>query len=455
VPGVIEVDLDTGDRTPVTGGIIGFGEGPQLDQPQSITLDPANNRALIADQGLQAVMAFDLDTGDRTLHSDNSDQLYPQFGRLEGIAMDASHNRVLVVSGSSPKLLAVNLDTGERSEVTEQGLWNAAAPIELLLDEAAGRVILADFHLRSLLSLDPSRGEMAHFSRGQTGEGRSFSGPDAIAHDPDRNQVLFVNSTKHALVRVDLTDGGRSRFSTYGSGPEFKYPRDMVVDRANNRALVSNYSGAEVLEINLDNGDRAVMSGGTTAAGPALDSPAQLALDEAGGRVLVIDHGLDDIVAVDLATGDRSVVYEASLNLSSFSEPGAIAYDRPNNRILLIGGGELHALNLDSGTRSILSDYNTGNGPAFSGAYAVAYGLEPGHAIVKQYKSLMRVDLANGNRTLISGEGKGDGPVFLDAELFVLDRNGQRAFVFDRLRRALMVTNLDPAVDHDRAIASE
>ena len=79
-------------------------------------MDVANNRALVEDPCLDAVVAVDLTTGARTILSNNTtpDNTTP-FVNSQGIALDATNNRALVVDITQAMVIAVDLTTGARS----------------------------------------------------------------------------------------------------------------------------------------------------------------------------------------------------------------------------------------------------------------------------------------------------------------------------------------------------
>jgi DNA-binding beta-propeller fold protein YncE len=82
--------------------------------PRGIALDSANNRDLVVDSSLAAVVAVDFSTGDRTILSDNATGTGPNFLFPEGIALDSANNRVLVVDSSLAAVIAVEPISGNR-----------------------------------------------------------------------------------------------------------------------------------------------------------------------------------------------------------------------------------------------------------------------------------------------------------------------------------------------------
>jgi DNA-binding beta-propeller fold protein YncE len=109
---VVAVDFSTGERTILSDSVTGMG--PNFLSPRGIALDSANNRALVVDSSLAAVVAVDFSTGDRTILSDNATGTGPNFLFPEGIALDSANNRVLVVDSSLAAVIAVEPISGNR-----------------------------------------------------------------------------------------------------------------------------------------------------------------------------------------------------------------------------------------------------------------------------------------------------------------------------------------------------
>ena len=112
---VVVIDLNTGSRTILSDATTPDGINP-LSSPRSIALDSANNRALVLeDLILDTVVAVDLVTGARTILSDtttpdgNNALITPQ-----SITLDVANNRALVVDSNLKAVVAIQLDTGER-----------------------------------------------------------------------------------------------------------------------------------------------------------------------------------------------------------------------------------------------------------------------------------------------------------------------------------------------------
>jgi DNA-binding beta-propeller fold protein YncE len=83
--------------------------------PWEIAFDAANNRVLVTDSGLSALMAVDLTSGERSIFADLEIGSGPPFTYVQGIAVDADNRRAFVADGDLEALFVVELGSGERA----------------------------------------------------------------------------------------------------------------------------------------------------------------------------------------------------------------------------------------------------------------------------------------------------------------------------------------------------
>ena len=69
----------------------------------------------MVDNGLDALVAIDLDSGARSVLSDDNTGTGPNLGTPRGIALDSTNNRALVVDSGLDALIVIELDSGERA----------------------------------------------------------------------------------------------------------------------------------------------------------------------------------------------------------------------------------------------------------------------------------------------------------------------------------------------------
>ena len=147
-----------------------------------------------------------------------------------------------------------------------------------------------------------------------------------------------------------------ARINAYGAA--FSNPFGVVLDSANNRALVTDYSLGALVAVDLTTGARTIVSNSSTPdAVNAFNNPYGVVLDSANNRALVTDYRLGALVAVDLTTGARTIVSNSSTPdaVNAFSNPYGVVLDRANNRALVIDHQALVAVDLVNGQRVFFS----------------------------------------------------------------------------------------------------
>ena len=143
-------DPDDGSDTSVGSGAIAF------DSPYAIVLDSTNNRLLVADDGLDAIVAVSLASGtqgNRSIFSRGGSSAVGSGDAFEtphGLALDSANNRLLVTDTGLNAIVAVALDTGNRSILSggEAGIGSGEAlrsPESIVLDSTNERLLVADY----------------------------------------------------------------------------------------------------------------------------------------------------------------------------------------------------------------------------------------------------------------------------------------------------------------------
>lgn len=329
---------------------------------------------------------------------------------------------------------------GNRSEQTVV-VWNKAlvAPSDVVLDEARGRALVVDEFLDELVSIDVESGERRTLARLTRSGGPSIELPRGIALDTERDRVLLTDVATGALMSIDL-DG---QASAIVSGPdrgtgELSLLTDLVLH--DGRALVVDYGRKTLVSIDLDTGDRDIVSGGPSeddmvGQGPALEAPTDVTIDPVRNRALVVDIATDTLIGIDLVTGDRTVVAspEAGCRLESV-DPHGVAYDATRDRVLIVGWGSDSLIGIDLETcEQWRSDAEHGAGPTFGRPERVAIDSRDRYAYVADGVpgALVRVDLESGERTIMTRPAAGTGEPFIRPAHIALDEERHQALVMD------------------------
>jgi len=440
-------------------------------KPAAIALDSLNNRFLVIDEGLDAVIAVDLTTKARTVLSDNStpDTNNP-FDWPRSIAIDSDNNRALLTDSSLDAVIAVDLTTGARTILSDNSTPDAANPLYnprgIVLDSANNRALVADSPLNSIIAVDLTTGARTILSDDSTPDANNpFVWPEGIALDSTNNRALVTDGSLYglgAVIAVDLTTGARtilSDDSTPDANNPFDEPRDITIDSANNRALVTNgghFSQAAVIAVDLTTGARTILSDDSTPdANNPFVWPKGITLNSANNRALATDSYWDTVIAVDLTTGVRTVLYDNHIPDANnpFVYPEGIALDSANNRALVIDSLKaVIAVDLTTGERTVLSDNRTPDDYSSWGDVPrdIALDINNNRVLVTDYNifnptsvALIAVDLTTGVHTIFSNNSTPDANNPLrQPEAIALDNPNNRFLVTDPNLDAVIAVDL-------------
>ncbi|HED52356.1 MAG TPA: hypothetical protein ENI83_02250 [Gammaproteobacteria bacterium] len=362
---VVSIDLATGVRTILSGNGQPDTEN-EFSSPAALALDELNSQLFVADPGLPAVVAVDLETGRRTILSDNDapDNARNALQKPVGLALDRRNNRLLLTDQGLDALLAVDMRSGSRTILSDGRLPDAnnglGSPNDVLIDRANRRLLVADSVLDAVVAVDLETGARTIISDSNTPDNtNALASPASMALDSVNNRLWVADTTLDAVVEVDLSTGSRTVISSNDTpvdAPPLELPRSIVYDEPRSRLLVLDSSAKAVMSVDINTGARTILSDNNTAdAANAFDFPRSMVLDEANNRVLVTDQGA--IIAVDLNSGARSIAADSAV--TGLDSPQDIVLDGTAADQVLVLDDSLQAvlaINLRNGTRRIVSD---------------------------------------------------------------------------------------------------
>ncbi len=212
---LIGIDLTTGHRTIISDNNTPDG-GEALVTPLGVTLDSNNNRVLILDGGsTNTLVAVDLTTGIRSVFSDNT---IPDdentFSKPSNITLDSANNRALVTS-TNIGILAVDLDLGTRTVISDDtippdGTNELGTVNAITIDSANNRALVVDSYLRAVLAVDLTTGARTILSDNTAPNDKNiFFYPAGLAMDTINNRLLVLDTNAQAVIAVDLESGQR------------------------------------------------------------------------------------------------------------------------------------------------------------------------------------------------------------------------------------------------------
>ena len=275
----------------------------------------------ISDKTISTLFEYDWESGEKStlanINTPNTDVslLFPL-----AITHDPAMGALLVLdnanqfpgaspSSAAPRLLSVDVDTGEKTTLFS---FNSFVTLnDLTLNPTNRLLYTAESSYIRRVDLSPDTPTSTFFS--------AFNIPDqtvlfnttrAVALDAPNERLLVVDPVADTVFAVQLSDGKRSVLSN-ATQPEnesvdLRFPKDIVVDGANNRALVIDSTRDGIVGIDLDTGERTVVwqNSENSLLGDSVINPEALAFHSLYNIALVIDDVKDTLMALDLETGD-------------------------------------------------------------------------------------------------------------------------------------------------------
>jgi sugar lactone lactonase YvrE len=307
---IVDVDLTTGKTVIVPTGITPDNK-LSLDEPFDIEINSSANVAYVSDTDRAAIITLNLDTGARTLLSDNTISTglsNIEFVAVKGIVLDATNNRLLVSDSGKKAIIAVALDTGARTLVSDNTIEGGSStfdftnPRYIALDAANNRALVLDGTTLAAVSL--ATGARTILSDNSMA-GIALSSNSDLTVDIIGNRVLIAS--QHRVTAVDLDTGLRTVLVDNSISTEYQSPLGITIDPQNNRIILIDNWYRTVSAIDLTSATRILLASGSGANAFIISGAGSVVYDPQHNRALVIEKHRDAIIAVDLTTGARVI----------------------------------------------------------------------------------------------------------------------------------------------------
>ena len=417
-----------------------------LVDPFSMALDAAGGRLFVVDTEELRIVSVDLATGIPSPVRGGELDSHPEQKPTNAITFDPARGRIVFVQNDPEDDRVFTLDpaTGERTLVASDTVGAGPDLFQvnaIALDDTGNIAYLtdSDFSNDALIALDLRTGDRTVVSDATTGTGTAFASPQGLALRPasglDPGHALVVDQTLDALILVNLDSGDRTVVSnaSRGSGPAFSVPKGLAVDPTG-IAYVSDTGLRAVLRVDLLTGNRTIVADADTGTGAALGAPIALLRDPANDRLLVF--GNDTLVTIDLATGDREAIDYSGIGTGeTMLAARTLVFDEPTGRALVLNdfGPQIGTVDLWSadaaGQRGLLSSDDAGTGPALIAPDDLAIDRARDRLLVpdRSAGTLVAVDLATGARSILSDAGA--SPAWTAPQGVAWDETNDRAVV--------------------------
>jgi len=438
---LLKYDMETLGRHYISDAAT--GEGIDLVNPTDMAHDARKNRVLVTDVGLQAVVAIDLNTGNRSIFSDADhgnavDNIVFEGAEFETPSAIAIKQTTTVVADAGLKdwiSVAVNGDRGIFRDIFYDSMLDHPVGIVQHMDQ--DKTYVLDAGLNAIVEIvGTTTGKI--ISSNVIGSGPGFLDPVDIKFDGN-DFLVVADVDRKALVRVDES-GNRTIAAGSGipGGIQFRTLSRFDIDFNHQNAYVienENVRGVE-LDTGYEIGVWGLPSEHRVGKGVLLQDPHNVLYDEKNNRLIVSDVELDTILAIDLSSGKRTTLIESDIGEGKrFEYLRGMAFYDSNKKLLAVEqwNNKLFSVNLSTSGLTLISGDGIGEGPELSGPIDVAYDAKNNSAYVVSHDSdqLFVIDLATGDRRVISDSATGSGPDFIRPMAVEIDIENNRAFMID------------------------
>lgn len=236
-------------------------------------------------------------------------------------------------------------------------------PEGLVVDRSSELTYLVDSDTKSIYSVNKS-GLRKLISGSKKGTGEAFRAIDRIALGLS-NQFLYVSDSRNDLIfQINIENGNRTIISsdTVGNGSNYRLPNGLVAESGSSLLIVDALN-SRIVRTNIKSGDNFEVSGSQVGLGERLQQPRDIALSDNKKTAYVTDLDRKAILSIDLTTGNRQII--SSENVGSgeeLTQPESIVVNHASNRLFVTNWSKVIAIDLDTGDRQLLSSFARGKG---------------------------------------------------------------------------------------------
>ena len=348
------------------------------------------------------------------------------------IILDTLQNALFKTDSNTPNLVKLPKSLLSDSSVS------LSSPKKAVFDTSNQRVVVLDSRntrpkSQAFISISSSDQQGSILKEGMTNvmDFAISNGSNNIyylsANQNTRNGgSLSSYNTNNSLTKI-ISD------STH-SGPSINSPSTLTVFKK--KAYYIEHNSDQLILIDLSSGNRSVLSP-SESNNISLAGTKNMVINHNGSFAWATDTSHNQVISIDLNTGSRRIISNKNIgNGLNFESPGSLIYDQTNNR-LLVGDTELNivfSVDIQTGNRDYFISNRYGHGPLFEKPTAIeAVSNKLAYVLDKSTKSLYEVNIVNGNRRLISsGKNSIQGPSFDYPSGLTVDVESKKAWVTDR-----------------------
>lgn len=295
--GVDEVDVVQSDKRNIS--VVEDDHPLVFSEVRSIGFDPANNRVIVGDSDLDALIAIDISTGERSEFLSRKVGTGATLVAPRHFAISADGTRAYVAddgSNAPERLFEIDLATGDRRLVGDISQPFNYVVSGLALDEAGGRAFVSFHH--ELLEVDLEMEDVQTIASIDSTVLESING---LLLDPDNGRLLvgdFINDGVFALDLATHAIEVVSQPNDMGGGPAFGGLVSMTWGASASELFVAGQTSGAVTRVDLETGDREALAAGCNAGlSPPFDNLDQVLYNATFNELLISG---DQLFSLDL-----------------------------------------------------------------------------------------------------------------------------------------------------------
>jgi hypothetical protein len=441
---LLSARLQPGDRQYFSDVL--YGNGASFNKPVSIVDDAKRKRWVVADNGLDALIAVDKKTGDRSVISDatTGGSANPFGSRsLVGVGLDTVHDKLIALDYDT--LYAVDPVTGARTVVSHDALGTSFAGAKGLAVApdglhalvvgcygsypCGGQVVAIDLITDSNRNPPLIMGNRTVFSSQSVGSGPIEGLVGIVAYSGQAISAGYLLIGSSSLLSLDAS-GNRTAIAnaSKGAGATLTSMLAVGVDGYEDRAVVINDNGNALLAVDLVTGDRTPVTDSSANAGPYTTFVSNLIADQTNHRLLLAEGwGGNDagLIEIQLCDRKRNLVadqsrgdWNVSATLLDASKGVLYAGQSPLDTDDKTLGATVLALDVHTAQRTVVSD-DSDSGGSVRWTTPIGLALDPASNrlfgatfFYSSPNSLLAIDLGDGAQSVVSDASKGAGVVW-------------------------------------------
>lgn len=474
----VEAEGADGIRSEVTR--IAIERAVDIVTPKAMAHDRANSRVLLIDRTHQSIVAVDLATGSRSQFSPSETSAQNLLTNPRGVVLDEANNRLLVYQ-SQVKAVVDETETpedtateGAEEPAEEDGLDDIASPAEahpyISVDLTTGEQTIFEYTPPPWLTVGNTPLAMA------IGDGIAYVADvelfytDASGKRVTKDAEGAKPAAGGIINTMDLVTGEMQAFSGYGIPDTAVAPQlveAMTTSSDADRLFLLEYMHVDknvwlprVSTISKEDGTRTVLQLDRSVDGDGeeaivLGNPFAISLDSMNQRLLLLSgrrvgetrkiHEYR-VLAVDLATNKLTVLSEAAKSegrASSLSKPEALAFDAISNTIYLADDAANAVVVVDgtSGERELLAGPTAGPTLSTPSCLALAPELQSLLVCDKVMGAVFEHDLVSGAMTKAADSAQYTDTRnlrLLRSPVAAVEREAGRFLILDQFNDALL-----------------